>query len=418
MRENIFLAFQGVWSHKLRSILTMLGIIIGIAAIITIVSTIKGTNEQIKQNLIGSGNNAVTVELYQNDYTYDLAYGGNPEGVRVISEDTKEELNGLDGVVATSLFHYRGYADGVFYGNTAYTGDLYGIDGDYFDVYDYILSSGRMFQSHDYAKMRKVAILDSKAVTTLFNGEDPIGKTIEIMAEPFVVVGVVAPSTTFRPVIENINDYYLYADTSSGHIFIPDSTWPIIYRFDEPQSVAVKAASTDDMAVAGKAVSDHLTASQITDPENSTFSYQNRDILEQAQQLQEMSNATNRQLIWIASISLLVGGIGVMNIMLVSVTERVSEIGLKKAIGAKKRRILGQFLTESAVLTGTGGIVGVLAGIGLAMLLSKLTGTPSAISVPAILIAVVFSTVIGILFGLLPATKAANMNPIEALRRD
>ena len=413
MRENIFLAFQGVWSHKLRSILTMLGIIIGIAAIITIVSTIKGTNEQIKQNLIGSGNNVVTVELYQNDYAFDLAYSGNPDGVRLIPEETKAELNELDGVVATSLFRYRGYTDGVFYGNTVYSGDLYGIDEDYFGVYDYSLQSGRMFIDSDYEKNRKVAILDSKAVTTLCGGEDPIGKTIEIMAEPFVVVGVVAPSNTFRPVIEDINDYYLYADTSSGHIFVPDSVWPVIYRFDEPQSVAVKAASTDDMAVAGKAVADSLTASQISDPENSTFSYQNRDILEQAQQLQEMSNATNRQLIWIASISLLVGGIGVMNIMLVSVTERVSEIGLKKAIGAKKRRILAQFLTESAVLTGTGGVVGVLAGVGLAMLLSKLTGTPSAISV-----AVVFSTAIGILFGLLPATKAANMNPIEALRRD
>ena len=140
--------------------------------------------------------------------------------------------------------------------------------------------------------------------------------------------------------------------------------------------------------------------------------------LRQAQQLQEMSNATNRQLIWIASISLLVGGIGVMNIMLVSVAERVSEIGLRKAVGAKKRRIMWQFLTEAAVLTCTGGVLGVAAGIGVSKALSKLSGTPSAISVPAIIIAVVFSMFIGILFGLLPATKAANMNPIEALRRD
>ena len=131
-----------------------------------------------------------------------------------------------------------------------------------------------------------------------------------------------------------------------------------------------------------------------------------------------MSNATNRQLIWIASISLLVGGIGVMNIMLVSVAERVSEIGLRKAVGAKKRRILWQFLTEAAVLTCTGGVLGVAAGIGVSKALSKFSGTPSAISVPAIIIAVAFSMVIGILFGLLPAIKAANMNPIEALKRE
>lgn len=418
MRENIHLAFQGVWSHKLRSILTMLGIIIGIAAIITIVSTIKGTNEQIKQNLIGSGTNAVTVNLFQDDYEYDLSYAGNPEGVSVISEDTKAALAELKGVQGVSLFLHRGYTEGVFFENTAYNGDIYGIDRDYFSVYNYNLTGGRGFVDNDYAKNRKVAIVDAKAVTTLFNGQNPVGKTLEILAEPFVIIGVVELDSTFTPVIETINDYYLYADTTSGHIFVPDTVWPIIYRFDEPQSVAVKAASTDEMAEVGKAVADYLTEHQIADPENSNFSYQNRDVLEYAQQLQEMSNATNRQLIWIASISLLVGGIGVMNIMLVSVAERISEIGLKKAIGAKKRKILAQFLTEAAVLTSTGGVVGVLAGIGLAGVLSKLTGTPSAISVPAIVIAVAFSTAIGLIFGLLPATKAANMSPIEALKRE
>ena len=130
-----------------------------------------------------------------------------------------------------------------------------------------------------------------------------------------------------------------------------------------------------------------------------------------------MSQSTNAQLVWIASISLLVGGIGVMNIMLVSVTERTSEIGLKKAIGAKKRRILLQFLTEAAVLTSLGGIIGVAAGVGMAELISRLMQIPVAISVPAIAISVAFSTLIGVVFGLLPATQAANLNPIEALRR-
>lgn len=131
-----------------------------------------------------------------------------------------------------------------------------------------------------------------------------------------------------------------------------------------------------------------------------------------------MSESTNAQLIWIASISLLVGGIGVMNIMLVSVTERTSEIGLKKAIGAKKRRIALQFLTEASVLTSLGGIIGVVSGIGLAELISSMMDIPVAVSVPAILISVVFSMLIGIIFGLVPAVKAANLNPIEALRRD
>ena len=417
MRENIRQAIQGVWSHKLRSVLTMLGIIIGIAAIIAIVSTIKGTNEQIKQNLIGAGNNTVTVSLYQDDSEVDMSWSEIPDSIGIISPATKAELNKLKGVEQTALYLHRGYTDGIFYQSTAFNGDIYGIDSDYFSVYDYPMTSGRTFLPDDYQTYRKVAIVDGKVVNTLFQGEDPIGKTIEIMAEPFTVVGVVNTESGFRPVIENINDYYLYADTSSGHIYVPDSTWPIIYRYDEPQSVAVKAKSTDDMAAAGKAVADALTKSQIGE-EDSHFSYQNRDLLEQAQQLQEMSNATNRQLIWIASISLLVGGIGVMNIMLVSVAERVSEIGLRKAVGAKKRRIMWQFLTEAAVLTCTGGVLGVAAGIGVSKALSKLSGTPSAISLPAIGIAVVFSMLVGVIFGLLPAMKAANMSPIEALKRE
>ena len=141
-------------------------------------------------------------------------------------------------------------------------------------------------------------------------------------------------------------------------------------------------------------------------------------MLEQAQQLQQMSEATNTQLIWIASNSLLVGGIGVMNIMLVSVTERTSEIGLKKAIGAKKKQILLQFLTESAVLTFLGGLIGVITGIIMAQLISRMVQIPVSISIPAIAIAVVFSTLIGIIFGMLPAVQAANLNPIEALRRN
>ena len=238
------------------------------------------------------------------------------------------------------------------------------------------------------------------------------------MGDVFTVVGVVALSEEFVPTINSINDYWMYADTSSGTIYLPLATWPTVYQFDEPQNVAIKVKNTDVMTSAGKAAADLLTERQILDPENSDFDYRSQDMLEQAQQLQSMSESTNIQLIWIASISLLVGGIGVMNIMLVSVTERTSEIGLKKALGAKKRRIRRQFLTEAAVLTSLGGIIGVTLGIGLAQLISRTNGIPVAISVPAIAVSVIFSTAIGIIFGMLPAVKAANMNPIEALRRE
>ena len=214
-----------------------------------------------------------------------------------------------------------------------------------------------------------------------------------------------------------MNDYWMYSGDSAGSVFIPDAVWPVVYRFDEPQNVAIKVENTDVMTTVGKAAADLLTQRQIVG-DDTDFDYRSQDMLEQAQQLQKMSQATNSQLVWIASISLLVGGIGVMNIMLVSVTERTAEIGLKKAIGAKKRRILMQFLTEAAVLTSLGGVIGVATGIGMAELISRMMEIPVAISLPAIGISVAFSTLIGVVFGLLPATQAANLNPIQALRRD
>ena len=240
---------------------------------------------------------------------------------------------------------------------------------------------------------------------------------IEIKGEPFTVIGVVEQSSAFEPVINSISDYNMYTQESSGNIFIPSSTWCIPYQFDEPQMVALKAVSTDDMTTAGNETAKILNA-RITAKSDQKLKYKSEDLLEQAKNLQDLSASTNQQLIWIASISLLVGGIGVMNIMLVSVTERTREIGLKKAIGARKSRIMWQFLTEASVLTSLGGILGVAGGVVMARLISRLTSTPTAISIPAALIAVGFSMLIGVVFGLFPAVKAANLNPIEALRHE
>ena len=416
MLENIRLAFQGVWSHKMRSMLTMLGIIIGIAAIITIVSTIKGTNEQIKENLIGAGNNVVTVQLNENGYPFDATWSDIPSCVRPITEQTRQELEQLDGAQRVSLFYSRSYADGVFYQNNQYNGSIYGVDENYLGTYGYQVKLGRGFTKGDYQNFRKVVLVDDNAISALSLGQNPVGQVLEIQGEAYTIVGVVGMSQDFSPTINSMNDYQMYVGSSSGNIYLPSAVWPVSYRFDEPQNVAVKVASTDEMATVGKKAAELLTERQIVG-EDTGYDYRSQDMLEQAQQLQKMSQATNTQLIWIASISLLVGGIGVMNIMLVSVTERTSEIGLKKALGAKKRRILLQFLTEAAVLTSLGGVIGVATGIGLAELISKMMEIPVAISFPAIGISVAFSTLIGVVFGLLPATQAANLNPIEALRR-
>jgi len=419
--ENIRLAFHGIWAHKLRAGLTMLGIIIGIAAIIAIVSTIQGTNEQIKQNLIGAGNNSVTVQLYDGDYPIDLTYYQLPAGIPVITQDVKDEIAKLREVGAVSLFTSRYVSGSVFNGNTSLdSGRLLGVDTDYFTVFNYRLIQGRTFVRSDYDLSRKVVLLDDTAAKILFPDSSPIDKTVEIMSEPFTVIGVVMQGVTFTPTYDTIQDYYNSINSggasTGGGVFVPDRAWPIIYQFDEPQSVAVRAVTTDSMTGAGRKTADILNAG-LSLPEGSTLTYKSQDLLEKARQMQDLASATNRQLILVACISLVVGGIGVMNIMMVSVTERVREIGLKKALGARKRVILFQFLTEAVTLTSVGGLIGVLAGIVLAEVMSRMSQTMVYISVPFIVIGVLFSMLIGVLFGVFPAFKAANQNPIDALRQ-
>ena len=417
MLENIRLSFQGIWSHKMRSFLTMLGIIIGIAAIIAIVSTIQGTNKQIEQNLIGSGSNNVKVQLYNGDWTFDFSYESVPDGIPTVSQNTLDQIKALPEVEDASLYLSRQDYDGVYYLNNSISGGyVNGIDENYFDTCGYVMKSGRGFTEDDYNNSRKVAILDENSAQSLFQGTDPMGKTIEVKGEPFVVIGIVTQLEKFEPVINSLDDYYTYTQDTSGCVYVPDRVWPVIYQYDEPQQVVLKAKSTEDMTNAGKKTADLLNSGLNVSEDN--VKYKSQDLLEQAKQIQQLSQSTNTMLIWIAGISLLVGGIGVMNIMLVSVTERTSEIGLKKAIGARKSMILGQFLTEAVVLTSLGGLIGVIVGIILAGIISKLNATPVSISVPAAILAVAFSMLIGIIFGLLPSYKAANLDPIEALRRE
>ena len=410
MLENIRLSLQGILSHKVRSILTMLGIIIGIAAIIAIVSTIKGTNEQIKNNLIGAGNNTVSVQLYQGDSPYDFTYQSAPDGVPVVSQAVRDNIAALDNVESASFYRTRSYCDNVYYQNTQFSGAMFGIDARYFDTAGYEVQQGRGFLSREYTDNAKAVILDSTAVKSLYSSEDPVGTVIDINGEPFTVVGVVTEVNSFEPVINSEEDYWTYMGNSGGKMFIPNQSWPIAYQYDEPENCLAKAVDTDSMPAVGKKVAELMNATIRTtsaggENDSSQVKYDSQDLLKQAKSLQKLSSSTNTMLIWIASISLLVGGIGVMNIMLVSVTERTREIGLKKAIGAKKGKILAQFLTEASVLTSIGGIIGVGIGIG-----------PVAISSLSIVVSVVFSMVVGIVFGLIPSIKASNLNPIDALR--
>lgn len=416
MLENIRISIQGIWSHKMRSFLTMLGIIIGIASIIAIVSTIKGTSEQIKEDLIGAGNNTVTISLYDGDSGYDPMFGmsnsGNPP---LLSNEQKEDVMDIEHVENATFFYTNTYSSVYYQNTTLQGGTVYGIDQNYLDTCGYMIQEGRGFIQKDYDNLNKVALIDNNAAENLFSGENPLGKTIEIGDDPFVVVGIVQQGDSYQPNINSLNEYYEYYQTVIGTVLIPNRCWPIAFQFDEPENIVIKADSTDNMSSAGNSAAKILNQGI---SEDSKFKYKADDVMERVKNLQNLSESTNQQLLWIASISLLVGGIGVMNIMLVSVTERTSEIGLKKAIGARKKIILYQFLTEASMLTSIGGIIGVVLGIILSRVVSRVSGAPTAISVPAIIGSVLFSTVIGVIFGLLPSVKAANLNPIDALRSE
>lgn len=436
MLENIRISFQGIWGHKMRSLLTMLGIIIGIAAIIAIVSTIKGTNEQIKESLIGAGDNTLKITTSQNGYDVSPADGVDMTGVPVYDASKLEELKALDSVTDACMYHFRMMYQGVYYRNTDMQGVMMvGSDAGYLTINGYRIVEGRGLVPQDQTRFRNVVILDRKTVLGVFEGESAVGQTVEVFGIPFTVVGVMEKEDDgFEPVVNNLDDYLTYYQTENQSVMVvPDSVWPVVSSFDEPYQFIVKAKDTESMSVAareaeellnagirsqgtGAAVPETVDKEEVIGMESGQIRYKSEDTLEKAKELQKLANATRSQLIWIAGISLLVGGIGVMNIMLVSVTERTREIGLKKALGARRRMILGQFLTEASVLTSLGGIIGVGVGIGLAYFIGRLAEVPVAVSGWAIVISVVFSMVIGILFGLIPSIKASKLDPIEALR--
>ena len=219
MFENIRLSFQGIWSHKMRSFLTMLGIIIGIAAIIAIVSTIKGTNEQIKENLVGSGENTMEVALFQGEWQYEMSYNGIPQGVPLVTDEVVEQILDIPHVENVSRYLSRQDYNGVYHLNTGLSGGyVKGVDLNYFDTCNFIMKEGRGFTQNDFDSYRKVAVLDEDSANALFLGEEAVGSTIEIQQEPYIVIGIVTKAKEFEPVINSIEDYYTYAQNSTASL--------------------------------------------------------------------------------------------------------------------------------------------------------------------------------------------------------
>lgn len=417
MLDNIRISFRGIFSHKLRSFLTMLGVIIGIASIIIIVSIVEGTKKNLETSLVGSGNNVTTVSLGLQDGGWMDPSQLSGSGIRRPSESEIKALVDIDGVEAASIFATKEIYDNSFWGNQPLTySTAVGIADNGLDTFNYSLVYGRDFSALEYELGAKTLIINTELMKSSFDNKNPVGEIVEINNVPFVIVGVVAEAnkTVEDDEYENLNDYYMSQYSMSGKLIVPLNAWPSLYAFDEPVSVALRVAETRQMASVGKKAADMLNET-LQDP---TYKYVSDNTMDDNEELEMITNAIQLILVSIASLSLLVGGIGVMNIMLVSVTERTSEIGLKKALGAKQKNIRLQFLTEAVVLTGTGGLLGIVFGLTIAKIITYVVDLQFGVNILWIVISVAFSMLVGVIFGAMPARRAARLDPIEALRRE
>lgn len=414
MIENIRLSFKGIWSHKMRSALTMLGIIIGISSIIAIISIIQSVSGMMKNELVGDGDNTVTIGVFKTDDIWGSAYSaltyGSIEGVSTIPQESIDTVNELENVVKATPYYKLEFHDVSYNSNTA-TGNVYGVEPEFFSVKNCYLTSGRLLTQEDYDNKNNVAVIDTTLANSLFKGEDCIGETITFSGELLVVVGVVEIPRDYES-IETIMDYYTVTYGNSNEVYIPSTSWPQVACYDDVQSLLIKVDNIDNTVKVSTTVADMLNQNIANDK----YEYKSTSLMSDFEQTEMITNVISILLTGIASISLLVGGIGVMNIMLVSVTERTREIGLKKALGARKGQILLQFLTEAAVLTGLGGVLGVLLGVGLAFILGFAFGMEIIVSPVSIVVSVAFSMGVGIIFGIMPSIKASKLDPIEALR--
>lgn len=394
--DSIKIALSSILAHKLRSTLTMLGIIIGVGSIITVVAIGQGGEAALKAQIAGGGNN--TLQLTFKADTEDMLAGAGSTGQQPTF--SQEDLMLLKKIpeVASVITSNNSFGS-IDVNDKKITVQIYGITNDYFSVNNITPVKGRLLNSNDVSQVNNAIMINQKAADELYQKEDPVGKIIELKGQTFQIAGVYKGTEMLG--------------FSLPEAMIPLSIWPVVYGTDDIQSVTIQAKDVSQMQAAGKKAVDLLNDRKSSDIKGKYEVVNMADIQKNISQVTGIMTAIISS---IAGISLLVGGIGVMNIMLVSVTERTREIGIRKALGATRGKILLQFLIESMMLTLLGGMIGILLGVGGAYIVSSFAKWPPLVSGQVVLGGVLFSMIIGIVFGLIPANKAAKLDPIEALR--
>jgi len=395
--ESILMAWGSIVSNKMRSLLTMLGIIIGVAAVIALMSIGYGVQDKITSDISSLGSNTITV----------TPGTGRKPGVRAAAGSMQTltykdylAIKNLPNITYAAPLVNNSYL--LVSGNKNWTTRIYGCTEDYARISSLSVQEGRFWTTKEYSSRARVCVIGKTVAAGLFGEESPLGQKVRINGDPFTVIGLLEEKG------------YSFMD-QDDRVLIPFTTvQERMLHITYVNNIVITSDNADDLSQIESDVTSLLrTRHRIQTGKEDDFSISNSQDLMAA-----MKSTTQTLTIFlgsIAAISLLVGGIGIMNIMLVSVTERTREIGIRKALGATYTMIIVQFLIESVTVSVAGGLIGVLLGIGASKVIPMLTTLSTVLAVTPILGSFMFSVLIGLVFGLYPAQKAAKLNPIDAL---
>ncbi|QKG85635.1 FtsX-like permease family protein [Kroppenstedtia pulmonis] len=388
--DNFKMALDSIRAHKMRAVLTILGIVIGVASVLIIVAIGQGGTEELTKSLAGVGN---TVQVMASEEAMTKHAGGVPPDF--FTEEDVRDLANLPGVKQVTSSSYDMLDVG--YRKKESEGAL--VTGVNHNSFDQKVAQGRDFQTADFLRGHSGAVINDKMKQELFSKENPVGKIVRVGSQPVEVIGVLEGSQGMA------------ASFDQATVYLPYQTWRSVLGKSQINQLTIQVESADRIKEVGDASIQTLERNHQTKGEYEVI---NMDQLVKGNN--QIADIMTVVIGSIGGISLLVGGIGVMNIMLVSVTERTREIGIRMSLGATRNQIMTQFLIESVTLSIFGGVAGVLLGFGVIGLLALLSPLPAVISPMVTLGTLLFSGLFGVIFGLLPANKASRLNPIECLR--